>query len=132
MQLPDIAKKMVIVICVTLLLIIAASIVYYRSFAFLPFAFGAALGAGLNILKVAMLNYAVDRAVEMEEKGGNYIRIQYIVRLLLTGAVLILSVYAPFINLFGTVAGILTWQVASLVLKFLPSMKKDTVKSVND
>jgi hypothetical protein len=120
MKLTDVAKKMILVLCISLLVIVVASVVYYRSFSFLPFAAGALLGTSLNILKVALLDRAVSKAVNMDKNdSGNYIRLQYLSRYLLTGAVLVLAaMYSSASNsyaaLFGTVAGLFTMPVAAL------------------
>ena len=123
MELGDIPKRMVLAILISLLAIIAGSIAYYRSLAFLPFAFGAVLGAGLNVLKIKLILRSVDKAVAMEKRGGgNYIRLQLVFRLVLTGLVLGLSVAAPqsIINLYGTAAGLLTWQIAAWAIRMFP------------
>jgi len=118
MKLSGIAKRMILILSVSLLLLVAASAVYYRSFAFLPFALGALLGAAANIAKVILLERAVNKTVGMEaETGGNYIRIQNFFRFLLTGAVLVAAAFIPFISLYGAAAGILSYQIAALLLK---------------
>lgn len=130
MKLSATAKKMVLAICVSLALIIAAGAVYYRSPEALPFALGALLGGGLNVAKLVMLERCVDRAISMEkERAGNYIRIQHLIRLLLTGAVLIIAVFVPFLSLWGCAAGVLTMQVAAFAAKFakdpMPTAEKN-------
>ena len=118
MLLSDIAKKMTLVIVVSLLLPIAASIVYYRSFAFLPFALGVLLGAALNILKVILLDHTVKRVVDKSQKNAeNYVRFQHFLRFLLTGLVFVASVFLPFINIWGTAAGVFTMQIALFFTK---------------
>jgi len=118
MELSYISKKMILVICAALALIIAAGAVYYRSAECLPFALGAALGAGVNVVKIIMLRRAVDKVAEKGENGKNYMTLQYIIRFALTGLVLVVSAVVPFISLYGTAAGILTWQAATLSMRF--------------
>jgi len=109
---------MTIVIGVSLLLPIVASIIYYRSFAFLPFAFGALLGAALNILKVVLLDHTVKRVIAMGNKNAeSYVRFQHFLRYLLTGLVFLASALLPFINIWGTAAGICTMQIAIFFAK---------------
>jgi len=118
MQLSDTAKRMTVVIGVSLLLPIAASIAYYRSFAFLPFALGALLGAALNILKVILLDHTVKRVIAMGQKNAeNYVRFQHFLRFLLTGLLFGASAFLPFINIWGTAAGICTMQIAVFFAK---------------
>ena len=117
-ELSSIASKIKSATVILLLLLIAASAAYYRSFAFAPFAFGAILGAGLNVVKITMLERAVVKAVGMEKKdAGNYIRFQYFLRLLITGLVLILSATLPFISIWGAAAGIFTMPPATFYAK---------------
>ena len=118
MKLSGIAKRMILILSVILLLLIAASLVYYRSLAFLPFALGALLGTAANIAKVFLIENAVNKTVGMAaEKGGNYIRLQNFLRFLLTGTVLVAAAFIPFVSLYGAAAGILGYQVAALFLK---------------
>jgi len=118
MKLSDIATKMLWVICVLLLLLVAGSIAYYRSLLFLPFAYGALLGAAVNMVKVVMLDRTVKKAVGMESNdAGNYVRLQYFLRFVLTGAVLVLAAKVPFISIWGAAAGILTMQFAAFCAK---------------
>ena len=115
----DISRKLLFVLVALLLLLILISIAYYRSLSFLPFAAGAFLGFLANALKVIMLDQTVRISVSMEaNKAGNYVRIQYFLRMLLTGLVLVLSAFLPFINIAGAVAGILTLHVALLLMKY--------------
>jgi len=124
MRLSDIAKRMMAVMGAMLLLLIAASAVYYRSMAFLPFALGALLGVALNALKVRMLDRAVGKAVDMDgARAGGYIRGQHFLRFLLTGLVFVLAALVPFISLWGAAAGVLTLQVALFFLKRFPDGK---------
>ncbi|MCL2508866.1 MAG: ATP synthase subunit I [Oscillospiraceae bacterium] len=118
MRLSDIAKKMILVICVSLLVIVAAGAAYYRSLMLLPFALGAFSGATLNVLKVFMLDRAVKKIAGMEkERAGNYARVQHFLRFLLTGAVLVIAALVPFINIWGAAAGVLTYNIAALFMK---------------
>ena len=113
MKLSAISKKVMKTLCALLLLLVAASAAYYRSFAFLPFAFGVLLGAAVNVLKVILLDHTVSKIVDMGAKSAeNYVRFQHFLRFLLTGLMLLLSALLPFINIWGTAAGLCTMQVA--------------------
>ena len=121
MKINDIAKKMIFVLCGLLVIIVVASVVYYRSLAFFPFALGASLVVALNIIKVVMLDRAVDKALTMTEgkDASNYIRLQYFLRFILTGAVLVFVAVSPdhYLNLWGGVAGVFTMPVAAYSMK---------------
>lgn len=119
MKLSDLAKKMIIIISIIALICISCSAIYYRSLDFLPFMYGVFLGSLTSIVKVFLLDHAVDKAMTMEQKrAGNYVSIQHMLRLLLSGVVLVIGAVAPQISLWGVAAGILAFQVATYGLKF--------------
>lgn len=107
------AKKLILTISVLSSIFIVCSVIYYRSFAFLPFMIGVILGAAVSITKVFLLERTVDKALEMEQKNAkNYVGVHHILRLLFTGAVLILAAVVPQISLWGAAAGVLSFQLA--------------------
>lgn len=119
MKLSDLAKRMILTISAIALICILGSAIYYRSLVFLPFMFGVLLGSATSILKVFLLERAVDAALSMEEKrAGSYVSLQHILRLLLSGIVLFLGAVVPQISLWGTAAGILAFQLAVYNVKF--------------
>jgi hypothetical protein len=119
MKLSDAAKKMIVVIGIASLVIIAGGAMYHRSPAVLPFALGVLITAGLNVLKLVMLERAVEHAVsnDDEKAGGAYIRVQYLLRFTLTAAVLVVAALTDFISLWGAAAGLFTLQIAVIVVK---------------
>ena len=120
MKLYGAVKKMTLITGVSSFVIIAAAAVYYCSFLIFPFALGVFLTAALNVLKLIMLERAVERAVNMEgENAENFIRFQYLLRYLLTALVLLLAAKTPFISLWGAAAGILTLKIAVFFVSFL-------------
>ena len=109
---------MVFVVCASLAVIIAGGVAYFRSLEYLPFALGAVMGAGLNVVKILLMERTVDKSVVMEKsRAENYLRLQYLLRYLLTGAVLIAAVFVPFLNLWGAALGILTMPVATFFVR---------------
>jgi hypothetical protein len=119
MKLSNLAKRMVFTIGIIAAICILCSIIYYRSMSFLPFMFGVFLGSALSIIKVFLLERAVDAALIMEQKrAGNYVSLQHLLRLLLSGVVLLLGALVPQISLWGVAAGILAFQLAIYNLKF--------------
>lgn len=119
MQLADLSKKMIVTICILAPIFMVASVLYYRSLSCLPFVLGVLLGTLASVAKVLLLERAVNRAVNMEKKAAaGYITLQHMLRLFLTGAVLVLAALVPAINLWGAAAGILTYQVAVYLIKF--------------
>ena len=127
MKMSENARKMTLAICIAAFIIIAAEVIIGIVFTPLApplqFAAGVILTAGINVLKVRMLDRAVAKTVDMEDgRAANYIRLQYLVRYFLTGAVLVVAALTPFINLPGAALGVLTWPAAAYALKFF--MKK--------
>lgn len=119
MKLSDLAKRMIFTIVVIALICILGSAIYYRSLNFLPFMIGVILGSVVSIIKVFLLERAVDAALSMEQKrAGSYVGIQHMLRLLLSGVVLVLGAVVPQISLWGVVAGIFAFQLAIYNVKF--------------
>jgi energy-coupling factor transporter transmembrane protein EcfT len=119
MKLSDLAKRMIIAILFIALIFIIGSAIYYRSLSFLPFVFGILIGTAVSIIKVFLLEHAVDKALTMEQNhAGNYVRVHHIFRLLLTGVALFLGAVVPQISLWGVAIGILAFQLAIYIAKF--------------
>ena len=119
LKLSNTAKKMMVVVLALVGLFILASVVYYRSFAFLPFAIGALLGGGLNVLKIILLNRIVEKTVA----GNADVTVrsfyaQYFLRLFLTIGVLLAAVWVPFISLWGAAAGVISFPIAAYSMRF--------------
>jgi len=110
-------------IAVSSLIFIAGGALYYRSFSALPFALGVVLAAALNVVKVVLLERTAQKAIEFDEgpAGKNYVRFQFLLRYLLTGLILIIAALAPFIDLWGAIAGVFTLQIAAVSIRFTKS-----------
>ena len=107
------------------LVIIVAGALYYRSYQALPFALGVLLTSAFNVARVFMIERAVQKAVDIGDSdaaaGKSYIRGQYIMRLVFTGAVLAIAAVVPenVISIWGAAAGIFTFQIAAIVVRIL-------------
>lgn len=113
------AKRMTVTIIGIASASILVSAIYYRSMAFLPFLLGILLGSAVSIAKVFLLERAVDKVLKMEQKhAANYIGVQHIMRLLLSGVVLFLGAAIPQISLWGVAVGILAFPLATYGIKF--------------
>jgi len=113
------AKKIIQLMAFFSLIMIAAGAIYYRSLLILPFAIGVILTTSLNVLKISMLKREVKRIANMEgQNTGSFARVQYFIRFLLTGLVLVFAALTPFIDLWGALAGIFTLPLAVYSTRF--------------
>lgn len=113
MKISELAKRMTRTILIISVLFIVVSALYYRSLAFIPFLLGTLLGTAVSIWKVFVLERAVDRALAMDKnKAGNFVGLQQLLRLFVTGIVLFLGAVVPQISLWGVAAGIISFQLA--------------------
>jgi len=121
MKLSQVAVKMILVMGASSAVMSVICAVYYRSAAFLPFAAGVFAAAGLNALKVILLDLAVTKAANMDHKdsAANYMRGQYFVRFLLSAVILYFAVTTSFISLWGLAAGLSTMYISGFSMKFL-------------
>ena len=125
MKLSGPAKRMICFHLAALPLLAGGAAVFYRSWAFLPFAGGALLGTALNIAKVALLDRAVKKLAGMDAaKAGGYTFLQSLLRFLLTGGVLVLAAWVPFVSLWGAAASILVYQAALYSMNWLSKKTK--------
>ena len=131
MKLSLTSRRMITVICLSALVMVAAGIVVsltvssIDSMQALYFPLGVILSSALNILKVILLERAINKTLDMEDPkaGSNYIRIQYLLRYLLSGVVLVVAglitryVDPPFINIVGALVGIFTMQISVIIVR---------------
>lgn len=124
MKVTPLAKRMIITIVGISTLFVVGSFIYYRSSAFLPFLLGTLLGTGVSIWKVFVLERAVNRALGMDKKkAGNYVSLQQLFRLFVTGVVLFVGAVVPQVNLWGVAAGIMAFQLALYLEQLIYSRK---------
>jgi hypothetical protein len=115
------AKKMMMVVAVLVGVFILASALYDRSFGFLPFAAGALLGGGLNIVKIVLLDRIVAKTVAQDVTvTTRSFYAQYFLRLFLTIGALVLAVFVPFISPWGAAAGVISFPLAAHAMRFFP------------
>lgn len=86
----------------------------------LAFALGLALGTGLSLWKVVLMEKSLSRSVDMDASGAkNYATAQMMLRYLLTIGVLVLAFFCRnVIGPIGVVAGILSLQISAYVTAF--------------
>ena len=123
------AKKMILVICVSALLVMLGGAIFYRSLEAFPFALGAFLTSALNVFKVFLLERNVQKILDMTDASASkgFISVQYLIRYILTGIVLVAAALVPFINLWGAIIGVFTMQAATIAIRFMKIDEDDEV-----
>jgi len=124
------AKKMILVIICASLIMIIGGAAYLQSWLAVDFALGVVMACSLNVAKVLMLKYAVNRVTTMEHGASGYTGGMYLLRFMLTGAVLVAAHFIPFVELLGAVFGLLAMPIASYALRFF--IKDNPVDPVVD
>jgi len=112
---------MIQVVLITALAMMAGGAIFYRSFEAFPFALGVLLTSVLNAGKILMLERTVKKAIDMEDPktGKNYVRIQFLLRYLLTAAILVAAGLTPFISVWGALFGIFTLQISVIIVRVM-------------
>ena len=113
------SKRMILFIGVSALVMIAGGALFYRSLKGIDFALGVILSSLLNVFKVFLLERTVKKTLDIENpaSGKAYIQLQYILRFILSAAVLVAAALIPFIDVMGAVFGIFTLQIAVLIVR---------------
>jgi len=124
MRISGTVRKMIIVMLITATIMIIAGAVasaFYHALIIIPFALGVLLTTFHNVAKVIWLERAVDKAVAVEDQtvAGNYIRVQYLLRLLFTALILVIAILLPFVDFLGAAVGIFTFHTAKWSLGFI-------------
>jgi len=150
-------KLMIKMVWIAGLILTALGLIYYilisRALVIIPFTFGVAITTALNVSKLRMLEKTVQKVVHMDDQnaGKNLVRIQQLLRFLLTGAVLVIVglidnvttvspflnpdrlhlpvwatlfpnapetlLVAPFISMWGALAGLFTLQISVILIR---------------
>jgi len=115
------SKRMIQAIGIAALVMMAGGAAFYRSFEAFPFALGVFLTSTLNAAKILMLERTVKKAINMEDpkSGKNYVRIQFLLRYILTAAILVAAGLTPFISVWGALFGIFTLQISVIVVRIM-------------
>ena len=109
-----------------LVMIIAAAAIL-RSAAVLPFAAGVIIMTAVNVFKIFLLERTVNATVDIDniDAGRNYVRLQYLLRYFITGAVLLAIGLLfwfekiPEACAWGAVFGIFTMQISVMIVRHM-------------
>jgi len=127
-----VSKMMKAVICISALMM-AGGVAVFRSSLAVGFALGIGMSMALNLVKIVWLKRCVTRAVNMETaRAGAYISINYILRFVLTGVVLVAAHFLPVVDMFGAALGLLSMPFANYAVHFLVRGKKSSEPDVSD
>lgn len=83
------------------------------------FTIGLVFGLVFSILKLMLMKNSIKKAVTLPEaKAQTYTNVQYLIRYVLTGVVLLVAALEPSISLLGVFLGLLSMKVAAYMQLF--------------
>ena len=86
---------------------------------------GIVLGTLVSVVKVYMLERALDKAVDMEPKDAtNYTRANYTMRLVISVGIVVLACVTKQFNVVGVLIGLLLVQPAAYITNFIITNKE--------
>lgn len=98
---------------VFLLNLIIAAIGYFIFEPWIPFLTGLFFGTLISILNFRLLYITLNSAVKMDPSRAQvFTSSRYMIRFLLTAIVLVVSLKAEYINILGTVIGLISFKIA--------------------
>ena len=81
---------------------------------------GLLFGLIFSILKLMLMQNSIKKSLTMPEgKAQKYANVQYMIRYVLTGVVLVVAALEPSINLLGVFLGLLSMKVAAYMQLFV-------------
>jgi hypothetical protein len=85
-----------------------------------PFILGVIFGSAISGLNFMELSNTLSRAVQMQsDKAQSFTVIKYFIRYIVTAVVLYVSIVAPYINVLGTILGLVIIKIIILMGNFL-------------
>jgi len=88
----------------------------------LPWIYGLAFGGSIGILNFIELGMTLEKAVTMSPgRAQAYAAAKYFVRYLITGIVLVISLKADYINVLGTILGLMQVKLVIIILNLFNS-----------
>jgi len=120
-------KMILLIICLSALVMVGSAVFFHFHPSFyingaVPFAVGVAMATVVNIVKVIWLKKTITKTVDMEtaKAAKLFFQLQYFLRIVFTGLVLLIAALAPdnIVNLLGVIIGIFTYPVAMHLIRF--------------
>jgi len=138
-----VANKMILVIvCLSVFVVAAGAIFFQLNTSFylsdaVPFAVGVFMAMAVNVIKVIWLKKTINKTVDMDapQYAKVFFSLQYFLRIVFTGAVLLIAALAPdnIVNLLGVIIGILTFPIAMRFMQFfIPADTATSYKTLPD
>jgi hypothetical protein len=103
---------------------------YYNE-SVLAFTLGIVFSGVFVILKLMLLEKAVNKAVDLSpEDSKNYMRMHYMSRYFLTGVVVVVAVFAEGISLFGVILGLFALTPAAFIAGKMENAAKEKRRKI--
>ena len=122
-ELTDTAKRLIIAVIIMFFVGIAGALVFYWGDVegFFRFALGLFLGSACSCIRVASMDISVRNTVETANARAGVIA--YIIRYLLTAAVLAVAFIFDIFNHWAAVAGILSLPLAAYIVPVVSKLE---------
>ena len=134
-----VANKMILlIICLSALVMVGGAVFFHFHPSFyingaVPFAVGVAMATVVNVVKVIWLKKTITKTVDMEtpKAAKLFFQLQYFLRIVFTGVVLLIAALAPdsIVNLLGVIIGIFTYPVAMHLIRFFIPKDAEIISS---
>lgn len=94
------------------------------------FTMGILFGLIFSLLKLMLMKNSIKKSVTMPEgKAQKYANVQYMIRYVLTGIVLLVAALEPTISLLGVFLGLLSMKVAAYMQIFIMKRNENQTKA---
>ena len=129
-NLSDTCKKLIrnTIVCAVTFYILGMIATYFGFFtdSYFHFTVGMLFGSVFTVLKIMLLEKAVQKAVNMSpQDSSNYMRLNYMNRYFLTAIVVVIAIFVNHIGLIGTLLGLFTMTPATFITGKLEKDKKN-------
>lgn len=111
--------KTVVVKNAILITAVGAILTFFLSKNYIPYLMGMLFGFLIAVLCFQQMSMAISKAVNLPpEKAQIFIGIRYFIRLFIYGLVIYISIKADYINLLGTIFGLLSLKLSIIFSGF--------------
>lgn len=99
---------------------VGAILIFFLSKNYMPYLKGMIFGFLIAVLCFQQMSIAISKAVNLPpEKAQIFIGIRYFIRLFIYGLVIYISIKADYINLLGTIFGLLSLKMSIILSSVL-------------